>query len=222
MSWIETWPSRVSGKHRGRKFEQFFHLMEPTCHDTLVDVGINDEEYSEADNYLEKHYAYPENITAVSHESLDHFSARYPRIKALIADGCKLPFPDNHFDISYSNAVIEHVGKRNAQLQFLREVYRVARRGYLTTPNRYFPVEVHSRIPLLHILLRKSWFDRLLRFIGKGWAAGDYMYLLSYAELEGLLREAAVANYKIIGNRFMGLAMTFTVVWHKNKKYPPA
>jgi hypothetical protein len=126
-----------------------------------------------------------------------------------------LSFPDDHFDISYSNAVIEHVGKRNAQLQFLRELYRVARRGYLTTPNRYFPVEVHTRVPLLHILLTKSWFDRLLRFIGKGWGAGDYMHLLSYSELEGLLGEAAVTNYKIICNRFMGLLMTFTVVWHK-------
>ncbi|MGQ0444548.1 MAG: class I SAM-dependent methyltransferase [Beijerinckiaceae bacterium] len=216
MSWIETWPSRVSSKQRGKKFEQFFRLMEPSRDDTVVDVGINDKEYSEADNYLEKHYAYPENITAVARKGLDHFRARYPRVKALIADGRKLPFPDNYFDISYSNAVIEHVGKRVAQLQFLRELYRVAHRGYLTTPNRYFPVEVHSRIPLLHIFLKKNWFDRFLRLIGKGWAAGDYMYLLSYAELEGLLREAEVTNYKIISNRFLGLAMTFTVVWHKD------
>jgi SAM-dependent methyltransferase len=215
MSWIETWAHRVSSKHRARKLEQFLCLVEPSPHETLIDVGVNDEEYSEADNYLEKYYAYPENITAVSQESLDHFSAKYPRITALIADGRTLSFPDDHFDISYSNAVIEHVGKRNAQLQFLRELYRVARRGYLTTPNRYFPVEVHTRVPLLHILLRKSWFDRALRFIGKGWAVGDYMHLLSYSELEGLLGEAAVTNYKIICNRFMGLVMTFTVVWHK-------
>ena len=43
---------------------------------------------------------------------------------------------------------------------FLQELMRVARHGYVTTPNRYFPVETHTRVPLLHILLPKRIFDR--------------------------------------------------------------
>ena len=34
----------------------------------------------------------------------------------------------------------------------MREAVRVGRRVFLTTPNRWFPVEVHTRLPLVHWL----------------------------------------------------------------------
>ncbi len=67
----------------------------------------------------------------------------------------------------WSNAVLEHVGTRDDQLLFLREVRRVGRRVFLTTPNRHFPVEVHTRTPLLH-WLPKPVFERYLRLHRQG------------------------------------------------------
>lgn len=215
MSWVDTLAYRISGRQRARKFQQFLDLVGPKPDETILDVGVNDEEYSANDNYLEKYYAHPENITAVSRESLDHFSVRYPQVRAVIADGTRLPFADDEFDIAYSNAVIEHVGGYDAQVSFLRELMRVSRRGYLTTPNRYFPVEVHTRVPLLHLLLSKHQFDALLRRIGKGWATGDYMHLLSRKDLAEVFRAAGITEYRVIPNRFLGLTMTFTVMWEK-------
>ena len=52
----------------------------------------------------------------------------------------------------HSNAVIEHVGARERQEAFVREALRVGRRVFVTTPNRWFPVEVHTRLPLVHWL----------------------------------------------------------------------
>ena len=40
-----------------------------------------------------------------------------------------------------------------------REVKRVSRGAFMTTPNRLFPVDLHTRTPLLHYLL-KSVFDQ--------------------------------------------------------------
>ena len=53
---------------------------------------------------------------------------------------------------SFSNAVIEHVGGRERQRQLVSEAIRVGRRVFITTPNRRFPVEVHTRLPLVHWL----------------------------------------------------------------------
>jgi hypothetical protein len=111
--------------------------------------------------------------------------------------------------------VIEHVGGREEQKYFLRELLRVGKRGYFTTPNRLFPIEVHTRLPLLHILLPKPQFDAVLRRIGKGWAADDYMHLLSKLELRQLLKDAGFRDCQILDNRFLGLPMTFTTVWSK-------
>jgi hypothetical protein len=80
------------------------------------------------------------------------------------ADGRDLPFRDKSFDLVLSNAVIEHVGNYEDQFRFINEHERVGRTWILTTPNRIFPVESHTRVILVHIL--KSWshpsFTRLL------------------------------------------------------------
>jgi hypothetical protein len=216
MFLIERLAYFTSSRSRIRKYQQFLEQVKPQANETLLDVGVNDEEYSPTDNYLEKHYEHPENITAVSHESLEHFSRQHPHIKAVIADGTRLPFGDDTFDIVYSNAVIEHVGSSSAQSAFLTELFRVGKRGYLTTPNRHFPIETHTRVPLLHLLLSKNSFDAFLRFIGKDWATGDYMYLLAKTDLTKLLDESGIKHYQILANRFFGCTMTYTVIWHKS------
>ncbi len=207
----------ISAKSRKRKYEQFLKLILPNKEETILDVGVNTEEYSDTDNYLEKFYSFPENITAVGLGDFSEFQKRYPKVRVLQTDGRALPFTENEFSIVYSNAVIEHVGNDTDQVRFLEELYRVSTRGYITTPNRLFPIEVHTRIPLLHILLPKNIFDVVLRSIGKGWAAGDYMNLLSERDLRERLQKAGITSYTVIKNRFFGLPMTFTVVWNKTQ-----
>lgn len=216
-SWIETVASAVSEKSRAKKWAQFLALATPGPNDTIVDVGVNITEYSPSDNYLEQHYAYPKNITAVAIETdLSEFQQRYPTVNAVSADGTKLPFADDQFDIAYSNAVIEHVGERDQQLAFLHELYRVGKRGYVTMPNRHFPIEIHTRIPLAHLLLPKAGFDWVATKLGKGWAAGDYMRLLTGRELLALAKEAGIENPTLIPNRFCGIPMTYTLLWNKS------
>jgi hypothetical protein len=215
-SCLERLANSVSEKSRSRKWEQFLALMSPLSYETIVDIGVNTTEYSNVDNYLERKYLYPDKISAVAvGEDLAEFKKRYPRVNIFSSDGRKLDFDDNAFDISYSNAVIEHVGPRPDQERFLKEMFRVSRRGYLTTPNRLFPIEVHTRVPLLHILLPRSVFHLFLGLIGKAWAAGDYMNLLSERELRSLMAVAGIQDFELVPNRFLGIPMTFTVTWHK-------
>ncbi len=215
FSVMEKFAYSISARSRKKKFDQFLRFVAPQPHETLVDVGVNTEEYSATDNYLEKFYSYPENITAVGIGDFSLFRERYPKIKTLEGDGRALPFGDNSFDIAYSNAVIEHVGSTPAdQLQFLTELVRVSKRGYLTTPNRHFPIEIHTRTPLLHLLLPKKMFDSFLVCIGKKWATGDYMHLLSEKDIHSLFADAHISNYTLLKNRFY-LPMTFSVIWQK-------
>ena len=74
--------------------------------------------------------------------------------------------------------MIEHVGGEEEQRRFVAESLRVGRRIFITTPNRWFPVEVHTRLPLVHWLpdaaahraydlARKPWAKRN-RLLGPG------------------------------------------------------
>src|SRR5262245_29480392 len=177
---------RVSAFNRRRKWKLFLQCIQPGPDDRILDVGFSDREYSSMDNFLEKNYPFPSNITALGVDDPVEFPQRYPAVRVVQYDGRIFPFSDGEFDVAWSNAVIEHVGtaatSRESQIRFIRELIRVSRRVYFTTPNRWFPVEVHTRTPLLH-WLPKPYFDRYLRRRGKEWAAGDYMTLLSEGDL---------------------------------------
>lgn len=213
LSLTEKIAHTVSAKSRTRKWLQFLELAQTSPATTILDVGVNTTEYSDHDNFLERLYSYPERITAVGLEDdWQAFHKRYPEVTCLTADGTKLPFDDHSFDIAYSNAVIEHVGDAPRQLAFLQELHRVGKKIYLTTPNRHFPIEVHTRLPLAH-WLPKPWFDAIVTWIGKSWAAGNYMHLLSEHDLRTLLDQVEMHDAQILRNRFCGLTMTFTVWW---------
>lgn len=207
---------RVSGYNRKRKWALFERLLRPSPDLTVLDVGFNDVEHSATDNYIEKHYPWRSQITALGIDAPVHFTARYPEIKAVQYDGVTFPFADDTFDICWSNAVLEHVGRhdnrRDAQVHFLREIDRVSRTAFITTPNRWFPVEVHTRTPLLH-WLPKPWFDGYLRRRKQDWAAGDYMDLASKGDLVEMLAAAGIRDYRIIHNRLAGLTLDFAVIW---------
>jgi len=112
---------------------------------------------------LEQLYPWRENLTCASLTDGQTITSAYPGVRHVrIAPGQLLPFGDNAFDIVYSNAVLEHIGSRTQQDRFIAEMCRVASRRFLAVPNRSFPVEFHTCLPLIHYL-PKEWFRRLLR-----------------------------------------------------------
>ena len=158
--------SRVSMRSRERKLQLFLDLLQPGPETTVVDVGVTDAPFGagSTDNFFEARYPWPAQITGVGHTELERFEAAFPQVRAVRADGRDLPFGDGEFDLGFSNAVVEHVaGGREGQRQFVHELCRVAQRVFVTTPNRRFPLEVHTLLPFVH-WLPKGPRDRLLPY----------------------------------------------------------
>jgi hypothetical protein len=173
--------SRVSMRSRKRKLRLFLELFEPGPETTVVDVGVTDAPFGggSTDNFFEARYPWPEQITGVGHTELDRFASAFPSVRAVRADGRDLPFADGAFDLGFSNAVVEHVGGgREGQRRFVHELCRVARRVFVTTPNRFFPLEVHTLLPFVHWLPAGA-RERLIPF-------DDVLDLLGPKELAAL------------------------------------
>ena len=206
------WPDRISGWNRARKWQHFRDEIPLTEELVVLDVGFSTAEYQDADNFIEKHYPFPHRLTALTLDDPNSAAARYPDVRIVRYDGRTMPFADREFDVVWSNAVLEHVGGAERQIAFLRELDRVGTRHFITTPNRWFPVEVHTRVPLLH-WLPKPYFDAYLRRRGHDWAAGEYMHLLGRGQLACMLRRAGIEKFHIRRNRVLGSTLDFIVTW---------
>jgi hypothetical protein len=147
--------SRVSMRSRRRKLDLLLELLQPGPETTVIDVGVTDAPFGRgsSDNFFEALYPWPDRITAVGHTELDRFTAAFPKVRAVRADGRDLPFSDGEFDLGFSNAVVEHIdGGRSGQQRFVHELCRVSTSVFVTTPNRWFPLEVHTLLPFVHWL----------------------------------------------------------------------
>ncbi len=172
----------VSLRSRRRKLRLFLEEMLPTPSTTVLDVGADEVGFGAeggqsgcgTHNFFEELYPWPSRITALGLHDGAGFRRHYPESAYVQGDALALPFPDGAFDVVFSNAVIEHVGAAEQQRRFVAEALRVGRRVFLTTPNRWFPLEVHTRLPFVHWLPDAA-AGRAYDLAGMAWARENHL-----------------------------------------------
>ena len=166
-------PVRAAAHQRQKMFARFLADTGVANNERILDVGVTSDRAYQASNYLEAWYPHKKMVTAVGIDDASFLCSQYPGMSFVMADGLRLPFCDQAFDVVHSSAVIEHVGSLARQCTFVAECCRVARRAvFITTPNRWFPVEFHTVLPLVH-WLPKEIFRALMRRTGRGFFAEE-------------------------------------------------
>ncbi|MGH2803497.1 MAG: class I SAM-dependent methyltransferase [Thermoleophilaceae bacterium] len=175
----------VSRRARAARRQLFERLMQPGPDDPIVDVGCGQAGLAA--------FAPDLAITGVDREPRPGYAAG--RHRFLQGDATALPFADAEFEIAYSNSVVEHIVDPGARQQFADEVRRVARRYFVQTPDRWFPVEPHSLLPLVHWLPRR--LGRRLWRLGVSGDPFDETLLLGPRELRALFPDARIVRERL-------------------------
>jgi Methyltransferase domain len=195
--------SKISTRFREKMFARFMESMKPNAGQRVLDIGVTSDDKYQESNYFEKLYPYKDRIVCVGTEDGSYLESKYPGIKfKQIIPGERLPFESKEFDIAFSNAVIEHVGSKESQKAFILEMLRVSRSFFLTSPNRWFPVELHTAIPFLHYLPKKTYRNLLAAFGENYWSKEENLNLLSRGELINLFPQEAKVffdNVRLLG-----------------------
>jgi hypothetical protein len=169
----------------------------------LIDIGTSPI-IDKSENVILKKYKFKENITCLSNQNCNILKARYKKIKFVIGDAKKMIFKNNKFDIVHCSATLEHLGSYSNQLKAIKEMYRITKRYlFISTPNRFFPIEMHTKLPLLHFLPKKL-FRYIINFFGDDFFCYEKnLNLLSVNDLIKLCFNAKIKEYIITYNYFL-------------------
>lgn len=182
---------RLGSRWRRERYERFARLCHLHAADSIIDVG------SGGGHALAK-FNRTNPITAVD---LNRWPHQQPRNVTFIeADGRCLPFPDRAFDVAFSNSVIEHMSADD-QVLFASEIRRVARRYYVQTPNKWFPIEPHYQIPFFQFVpdTVKFWLNRRWKIGWQAKGACETIHLVGTKDMRRLFPDAEIHSEKVLG-----------------------
>ncbi len=134
---------------RAKRFAFFKALLDSTYKGRpvrILDIG-GTESYWERMQFTEQ-----DNVQ-ITLLNLQAVPVNHKNFTSIAGDACDLrEFGDKHFDIVFSNSVIEHLFSLENQEKMAAEARRVGKNYYIQTPNYYFPFEPHWLRPFFQYL----------------------------------------------------------------------
>jgi len=196
-SLLRSLASRMALHARRGIYARFVALAGTEPGRRLLDLGVTPDTHLPDSNFLERWYPHSADITMASVEDCTALEAVFPGTTFVrIQPDQALPFPDAYFDVGFCSAVLEHVGGAAQQRFVIQELLRLCRSVFLTTPDRAFPIEVHTFLPVLHWLPKRV-HRRVLRWLGRSfWATEANLNLLTRRELAPLVAAALQATQR--------------------------
>ncbi|MCH7588451.1 MAG: class I SAM-dependent methyltransferase [Chloroflexi bacterium] len=139
-------PSYVWREGQKRRFDLINHFAGSRIVGSVLDLGCG------VGVYLQRFAQRSDSAFGLEYDFQRARVAQEQGLSITCADGVKLPYPTNHFDLVLSHEVLEHVANDRAALE---EIVRVLRLPYpaqqipggrliIFVPNRGYPFETHG------------------------------------------------------------------------------
>ena len=180
----------------------------------LLDIGTTEDSSAVSSNVFCKML----NKIKI-HKSISNQKITNKRFKSFIKKSITSKFSKEIIktfksDLVLSSATIEHVGNLKNQINKVRNMISLSKKYVvISTPNRFYPIELHTKLPLLH-WLPKNIFRKVLLFLNMGYFADEKnLNLLDKSELKKILNIfSQKIDYKIYNIRFLGFVSNFLVI----------
>jgi hypothetical protein len=185
-------------RFRRQRMNRFFALFAPSPEARVLDIGGTPQTWSSESG---PHAAFPVTLINIRRDD----QSEGGRFHSMEGEATALPFADDTFDIAFSNSVIEHVGTWEKQQAFAREARRVARKLWIQTPARSFPIEAHLLAPYIQYLPKKlqhrivRWTPRGLLQPGVVHEIVDEVRLLTFREVQHLFPDCHILKERAFG-----------------------
>ena len=190
--------------HRKKMYKVINPALNSKSLKSILDIGSTSDTGKSSNAFL--HFFKAENIVSISDQDItEQTKQKFPNVNFIKGDGLSLTYADSSFDFVFSNAVLEHIGGLNKVKQFISESIRVTKnKVIIITPNRWFPLETHTKLLFLHWLPPK-YFRYILDKLGmKFLAKEENLNLLSKSQIYAIVENLSPSSFKISYIKFMG------------------
>lgn len=200
-----------------RKRQEMCQIINKELSDNIIedalDIGTTNDIQNKSSNYLIKNLSNIKIYKSISDQKInDIFFSK--TLKKSITD----QFLDNEIqsmksDVVISNATIEHVGNFENQKKMLLNIILLSKKFFIiTTPNRWHPIDFHTKLPILHYFPKKI-HRKILKMLNlEFFSKEENLNLLSKNDLNILLKTCGISNFKIFDISLLGIKSNFIII----------
>jgi hypothetical protein len=183
----------------------------------ILDVGTTEDDSNDSSNYLIKNLGEDKNYKSISDQTItSNFFSKVLK-RSITNNFSEDEIKNFQSDLVISNATIEHVGNFENQIKMCNNIVNLSKKYFIImTPNRYHPLEFHTKIPIIHWLPKKI-HRKILRLLGLNFLAEEKnLNLLSQYDFELIMRELNQNNYEIKYINFFFIKSNLILIGEKN------
>jgi len=165
---------------------------------SFLDIGTTEENTLKSSNFFANKFQNIDIKKSISDQNID--SSMFSKtLKKSIASN----FQENEIklfksDLVISSATIEHVGSFENQQKMIENIIKLSNKYFfITTPNRFFPIDFHTKLPFLH-MLPKTIHRKILSFLSlKEYAKEENLNLLDNYSINKLINTQKNKDFEI-------------------------
>ena len=180
---------------------------------SALDIGSTNDSNNESSNFIIKNLKNIEIFRSISDQKINLDFFQKTLTKSITDEFTENEIKDFSSDIVISNATIEHVGNYNNQIKMIKNIIKLSKKLFIiTTPNRFHPIDFHTKIPLIHWLPKKL-HRKILNMLGLDYfAKEENLNLLSKNDLKNMLNQFQNISYEILHIDLLKIKSNYIII----------
>ena len=164
----------------------------------VIDVGTTRDTSNVSSNYIINNLGNFKDIKSISTQKIESNFFSEKIHKSITDEFSESEINNLKSDLIISNATIEHVGSFENQIKMCSNMIKLSNKYFvICTPNKFYPIELHTKIPFLHFLPNNI-YRFILNKIGLSFfSKEENLNLLSIKNLIEIMSILNHQNFKI-------------------------
>ena len=161
----------------------------------VLDVGTTNDTENESSNFIIKNLKNIRELYSISDQFINSTLFKKKLQKSIIENFSEHEIENFKSDLVISNATIEHVGNYNDQKAMIDNMIKFSKKMVIiSTPNRYHPLEFHTKIPFIH-WLPKTIHRKILKKLNLSFYSKEKnLNLLSRSDLKSFVKNEEIKS----------------------------